>query len=89
MATGTLAPVARQQFFDANGDPLANGFLYTFLSGTATPSPIYTTSALNVAHPNPARFDAGGFLTIYMAAVSQKWRVEDQFNVVQYTVDPV
>jgi hypothetical protein len=86
---GTLAPVARQQFFSANGVPLAAGLLNTYASGTATRSPIYTDSALLVPHPNPAVLDAGGFLTIYMAAVSQKWILTDSLGVLQWTVDPV
>lgn len=89
MPTGTLAPVARQQFLDANGNPLAAGQLFTYLSGTSTPSPIYTDSALLIPHPNPAILDAGGFLTIYMGAVSQKWILQSATNVVQWTVDPV
>lgn len=89
MAIGSLAPVARQQFFDLNGDPLAGGLLYTYQSGTSTPDPIYTDGNLLVPHPNPAVLDSGGYLTIYMAAVSQKWILKNSAGVTQWTVDPV
>jgi hypothetical protein len=89
MPTGTLAPVARQQFFDANGDPLALGKLYTYASGTATPSPIYTDALLQAAHPFPAVLDSGGWLTIYMPALAQKWILYDATNTLIWTVDPV
>jgi hypothetical protein len=89
MAVGSLAPVARQQFLDANANPLAGGKLFTFLAGTSTPSPIYTDAALAVPHPNPAILDAGGFLTIYMAAVNQKWILQNAAGVTQWTVDPI
>jgi hypothetical protein len=34
-----LAPVARQRFFDANGDPLVGGKLYSYQAGTTTHLP--------------------------------------------------
>ena len=33
-----------QQYFDANGDPLAEGIIEFYLSGTSTPTPIYSDS---------------------------------------------
>lgn len=89
MATGTLAPVARQYFTDLNGLPLAGGLLYSYLAGTSTPSPLYTDANLSVAHPNPAVLSAAGQLTIYMPAVSQKWILKDALGVTIWTVDPV
>ena len=34
-----------QQFFDSNGDPLENGTIEFFLTGTTTPTPIYSDSS--------------------------------------------
>lgn len=34
-----------QQYFDANGDPLASGTIEFYLAGTSTPTPIYSDSA--------------------------------------------
>ncbi len=51
------------QFFDANGDPLAGGKVYTYAAqgGTfATPKATYTTEAGNVENDNPVILDSAG-----------------------------
>ena len=40
----SLSPNAKQQFFDANGNPLAGGKVYTYAAGTTTPIVTYTDS---------------------------------------------
>lgn len=58
----TLSPVAKQQFFDASGKPLAGGALYTFQAGTTTPQAAYTESSGTIPYTNPIILDAGGFV---------------------------
>ena len=50
------------QFFDANGDVLAGGKVYTYTAtGTfSTLKATYTTEAADVEQPNPVILDAGG-----------------------------
>lgn len=62
-----------------------------FLTGTTTPAPVYTTSALSTTHTQPVQADSGGTLaTIYLdPAIVYKASVYDQNDVLQYTVDPV
>lgn len=48
------------QFFDNNGDPLANGFVDTFAAGTTTRVATYTDSTGTVAAPNPIELNAAG-----------------------------
>ena len=50
------------QFFDANGAPLAGGFVYTYTAtGTfSTNKATFTTEAGDVEHPNPVVLDAAG-----------------------------
>ena len=62
-----------------------------FLTGTSTPAPVYTTSALSVAHTQPVQADSGGVLaTVYLdPSVTYKASVYDAADVLQYTVDPV
>jgi hypothetical protein len=60
MPPAVLAPVAIQQFFDANGNPLAGGLLSSFLAGTSTPSPIYSDAGLSIPLSNPVVLDAAG-----------------------------
>jgi hypothetical protein len=91
MATGTLAPVAHQQFLSLTGQPLAGGQLFTYLTGTSTPSPVYQDALLQVPQTNPLILDAGGFAdpAIYMPPLAQKWVLFDQFGNLQWSVDPV
>lgn len=53
-------PIPRQQFFDANGHPLAGGFLYSYISGTTNPQATFTDSTGLVEQPNPITLDASG-----------------------------
>ena len=83
--SGTLIPVAQQRFFDANGLPLAGGFLYTWLSGTSTPTPVYQDAGLSVAHTNPIILDADGWVPgtglIFLSAEALKTRLTDANGV--------
>jgi len=67
VAQGTVSPVARQQFFDNNGAPLAGGWLCAYEAGTNTLADTFTTSALNVANGNPLVLDAAGRATIFLS----------------------
>lgn len=60
MATGTLSPDARLQFFDNNGLPLAGGKLLTYVAGTTTPQATYSDVGLTVANANPIILNASG-----------------------------
>ena len=62
-----------------------------FLTGTTTPAPVYTTSALSVAHTQPVQADSGGVLaTIYLDPVISiqgqganpptRWIIDGAFN---------
>lgn len=55
-----FSPVLNEQQFDANGDPLAGGFIYTYLAGTTTPVTTYKTST-GTAHSNPIVLDSAGY----------------------------
>lgn len=57
-----LSPVAKQQFLDATGKPLAGGALFTFIAGTTTQQATYQDSAGTTPYPNPIILDAGGFV---------------------------
>jgi hypothetical protein len=51
---------AGAQFFDANGDPLSGGLLYTYLAGTTTPVTTYTSPSGSVNNTNPIVLNAAG-----------------------------
>lgn len=64
-----------------------------FLSGTSTPTPVYTTSARNVSHTQPVEADAAGVLpVVYLdPSISYKTLVYDEDDVLQpdFGADPV
>lgn len=55
-----LAPTPVLQFFDANGDPLAGGQLFTYAAGTTTKQNTYTDNTGNTPLPNPIVLNARG-----------------------------
>lgn len=58
--TVKIAPDARQQFFDAQGNILSGGKLFTYAAGSTTKLSTYTTSAGSVANSNPIVLDSAG-----------------------------
>lgn len=64
------SPVTYPNFkaFDANGEPLAGGLLYTYEAGTDTPMALYEDYAFSTAHDNPIIMDANGEALIYAKA---------------------
>lgn len=69
----TLSPTARQQFFAADGTPLASGCLFTYNAGTSTPAATYTDSTGTFLAANPIILDGGGFATIWTASQSYRF----------------
>ena len=57
-------PFLFTQFFDDDGNPLASGSIQVYLAGTTTPTPMYTTNALNPSFvfANPAPLNSAGRL---------------------------
>ena len=64
MANPLYYPVFRA--FDANGEPLAGGKVYTYEAGTTTPKASYTNSTMSVENPNPVILDAEGSAQIWV-----------------------
>lgn len=55
-----IAPVARQQFFDNQGNVAAGMKLFTYLATTTTKQATYTTSAGAVQNANPIELNSAG-----------------------------
>lgn len=85
----TLAPYEQRQYFDDDGDPLAGGFVYTYLSGTTTP--VFTfRDSIGTLNTNPIELDSAGRCRIYLDALSYKFLMTDaDGNAVGLTMDPV
>jgi hypothetical protein len=87
--SAALMPFPRQQFFDANGKPLAGGQIFTYQAGTTTPLATYTDSTGTTANPNPVILDAGGFASIWLGGSNYKIVAEDANGVTQWSADNV
>lgn len=88
--TTALTPSPRQQFIDANGDPLASGKVYTYVSGTTTPLATYTTAAGNTANANPIILDSSGRAAIWLTSGDvYTFLVKTSADVLVYTEDGI
>lgn len=73
----SISPTPKQQFFNG-AETLSGGKLYTYLSGTTTPYPTYTTAAGDVEHTNPIILDSRGEASIYLdQAVQYRYDLYD------------
>jgi hypothetical protein len=91
-----LSPVGgvAAQFFDNAGNVLTGGKIFTYLAGTTTPTPAYTTFVGNVAWSNPIVLNAAGrvsgsgeiWLTI---GTSYKFVLTDANDVLIATYDNI
>lgn len=61
-----LMPTPRQQFFNAAGQPLSGGCIWTYISGTSTPLATYSDYTGSILNSNPVILDSGGFATIWL-----------------------
>jgi hypothetical protein len=71
----SLAPVARQQFFNSTGTPLAGGCVSFFAAGTTTQQAAYSDITGLYQLQNPLTLDNSGMATIYLANQSYKIQV--------------
>lgn len=60
-----LLPNGRQQFLDANGNPLVGGLVYFYIPNTTTPKDTWQDAAKSALNTNPVVCDARGQATIY------------------------
>ena len=89
MATTSLSPTPKLQFFDANGAPLAGGLLYTYEAGSTTPLATYTDSTGVSANTNPIVLDSRGEANVWLGADSYKFALYTSAGVLIWTVDNI
>jgi len=68
MAIATLLPMPRAVFYDALGNPLAGGFVYTYVPGGTTPAMTWQDAGEATPNANPIVLDANGSCLLYVAA---------------------
>lgn len=84
-----LSPLPKMQFFDANGDPLVGGKLYSYAAGTTTPLATYTSSSGAVSNTNPVILDSRGEANVWLALTPYKFKLATANDVEIWTVDNV
>jgi len=87
--TATLTPSAKQQFFDANGNPLAGGKLYTYTAGTTSPVVTYVDSAGVTTNTNPIILDSRGEANVWLGTGTFKFKLMSATDVEIWTVDNI
>ena len=86
---GTLTPAWFHYFTDSEGAPLSGGKVYTYLTGTSTPTPVYQDADLLVPFSNPIILPADGRVTIYQDANTIKAVWYTSADVLVDSVDPI
>lgn len=86
----SLSPVLKQSLYDANGNPLVGGKVFSYQSGTTTPQATYTDATGATPNANPTILDANGQASIWLdQALSYKFIVKDASDAELYTTDGV
>lgn len=77
------------QFFDANGNPLNAGKLYSYLAGSSTASALYTNRTLTVAYTDPIVLNSAGRPAgpIYVQNLAYKFELYTSANVLVWSAD--
>lgn len=75
--------------WDANGNPLAGGKLYSYVAGTSTPLATYTDSSGATPNTNPVILDSSGRAEIWIGTASYKFTLTDSNDNVIWTEDNV
>lgn len=91
MTTGTLLTDILERAIDSAGLAMAGAKLQFYLTGTTTPTNVYTTVACTVAHANPVVADSGGlFAPIYLdPAVTYRCQLKTSGGSVILDIDPL
>jgi hypothetical protein len=85
-----LTPPPKMQFFDQNGDPLVEGRVYTYLSGTTTPVFTKTDATGTVNNTNPVILDARGEASIWLdEAIVYRFVLKTATDVTIWTGDGI
>jgi hypothetical protein len=85
----TIAPVPKLQFFDANGEPLVGGKLYSYAAGTTTPQTTYTDYGGLTPNANPVILDSRGEASVWLGTALYKFKLTTSTDVEVWTVDNV
>jgi hypothetical protein len=85
--SGSLIPNGKQQYFDANGTPLAGGKVYYYIPYTTTPKNTWQDINLSILNTNPIILDAAGECIAWGAGAYRQQVYDVNNNLIwdQYT----
>lgn len=88
---GTLLPNVKPQFGDANGDPVAGGFLYFYVAGSSTLLATFADVDLTIPNTNPIVLNSAGqsATSIFLQPTGYKVVLQDANGVQLWSVDDV
>lgn len=87
--SASLTPSPKMQFFDANGDPLVGGKLYTYAAGTTTPLATYTDSTGGTPNANPVVMNARGEASVWLGTSAYYFELKDSAGSLIWTADNI
>lgn len=80
----------RSQAVGLDGRPLAGAKLYTYITGTSTPKPVFSDAGITIPHANPVIADAAGrFPAMFLGAGDYRTVLTDANDATIATDDPV
>ena len=85
----TLIPSPVMQFFDANGNPLVGGKLFTYAAGTTTPQATFTDYTGGTANTNPVILNSRGEAAVWCGDNRYFMVLKDANDVEIWTSDNV
>lgn len=89
MPAASLAFSPKLQFFDASGNPLVGGKLYTYAAGTTSLLATYTDDTGTVQAANPIVLDSRGECSIWLSSDKYKFKLATAANVEIWTIDDI
>ncbi len=89
--TGTLIPVPTLRAVDALGVPMNGALLQWYLTGTTTPTPVYTSKTLATPLSNPVVSDSAGLFPAMFVdpAITYRAQLKTSGGSVVQDIDPV
>lgn len=88
-----FSPVGNDQTFDANGDPLTGGKIWTYLAGSSTPAATYTDDTGSTPQSNPIELNSLGYPTLgaiwLTGGISYKFVIQTAGLVTLRTIDNI
>lgn len=87
-----LSPIGNEQQFDANGNPLVGGKIYTYIAGSSTPTATFVDNSTGTQQANPIILNSLGLSAspIWLTnGVSVKFIIRDSADVLIRTIDNI